>query len=289
MPAPTPCPRCGALNDATFADCIRCGGALSADAPKRPPKKVSILLAKPARPIATIAFAVLTSAVFAAQILLALAHGEGLRLLPRNLSATDIRLGVLIPDPALVRDEPFRLLSAVFVHFGILHFLMNGWAFVDLGRIAETMLGRGRFAVTYVLAGIGGFGVSVAMTSLAHSPVAPTAGASGAVFGLMGVVLGTLVARRDPRWKSFAMRAVVYSLVFGFAINASDTGIAINNAAHIGGLLVGLAAGLLARRQAGAATPTRATDIAGGVAFVASIASIALAYRSPLATWIERG
>ncbi len=287
MAAPSPCSRCGALNDVSFEECVRCGDPLRPGAAK-PRRAIRIALTAPTRPVATIAFGVLTSVVFAAQILLALGHGEGLRLMPQTLSTTDLRLGVLIPDPTLVREEPFRLLSAVFVHFGILHFLMNGWAYVDLGRAAEAMLGRGRFAVTYVLAGIGGFAASLVMTTLTRGAIAPTAGASGAIFGLMGVVLGTLIARRDPRWKSFAMRAVIYSLVFGFAINASGTGIAINNAAHVGGLVVGLISGLMVRHRLGPPAPTRLTDLLGVLAFAASVASIALAYRSPLATLLQR-
>jgi rhomboid protease GluP len=288
MPAPTPCPACNALNDVAFEDCIRCGGPLRPGAARKPRRPVRIALTRPARPIATIAFGVLTALVFAAQTGLAMAQREAVAVMPKDLNLADLRLGVLIPEPSLVREEPFRLLSAVFVHFGVVHFVMNGWAFIDLGRVAEQMLGRGRFAVTYVLAGIGGFVASFAVDNLTRAPVVPTAGASGAIFGLMGVVLGTLIARKDPRWKSFAVRGVIFMLVLGFAINASKVGIAINNAAHIGGLVVGVVAGLLARPNQPTAAPSRLTDTLGVVAFAASVASIALAYRSPLVDLFQR-
>jgi membrane associated rhomboid family serine protease len=177
----------------------------------------------------------------------------------------------------------------VFVHFGLLHFAMNAYAYVDLARVAEAFLGPGRFAVAYVAAGVAGFAATVAMALVFGGPPSLTAGASGAIFGLMGVILGTLAARRDPRWKGFALRAVFYSVLFGFAINASGTGILVNNAAHVGGLLAGVVAGLLTRRPPSPASrATRVANALGALAFLASVAAVGLAWRSPLPDLLAR-
>ena len=201
----------------------------------------------------------------------------------------ELRLGALLSDPSLVVSEPFRLLSAVFVHFGALHFAMNAYAYVDLARVAETLLGSGRFAIAYVLAGVVGFAATVVTGMIGGGQPSLTAGASGAIFGLMGVILGSLAARKDPRWKGFALRAVFYSVLFGFAVNASGTGILVNNSAHLGGLAAGVAAGLTARRPPSPSSrATRVANVLGVVAFVASVAAIALSWWSPLPDLLMR-
>jgi len=250
---------------------------------------VKVQLAPAPSTLATKAFGALTALVFAAQVGLSFAGGHGLPLMSTKDPRIELRLGAMLADPSLVLSEPFRLLSAVFVHFGVLHFAMNAYAYVDLARVAEGLLGRGRFAVTYVLAGSAGFLATVLTSMVTGDQPSLTAGASGAIFGLMGVILGSLAARRDPRWKSFAMRAVFYSVLFGFAVNASGTGILVNNSAHLGGLAAGVVAGLFAKRPfSPVSAATRAANIAGGVAFAASVAAIALAWRSPLPQLIAR-
>lgn len=287
----SPCPSCGALNDASFGRCVRCGAGLGpgAAAAPPPPRVVTVQLVAPARLVATKAFGALTALVFAAQIALSLSAGHGVPLLSTKDPRIELRLGALLADPSLVASEPYRLLSAVFVHFGLLHFGMNAYAYVDLARIAESFLGPGRFAIAYVAAGVAGFAATVAMALLGGGPPSLTAGASGAIFGLMGVILGTLAARRDPRWKGFALRAVFYSVLFGFAVNASGTGILVNNAAHVGGLVAGVVAGLFARRPPSPASrSTRIANAIGALAFAASIAAVALAWMSPLPDLIAR-
>ena len=76
--------------------------------------------------------------------------------------------------------------TSVFVHFGVIHLLMNLWALVSLARIAEPMLGAARFMIAYVVTGIFGFAVTIAWGTMFGQEVGLTAGASGAVFGVMG-------------------------------------------------------------------------------------------------------
>jgi membrane associated rhomboid family serine protease len=279
-----PCPTCGALNDDAFERCVRCGAGVgaAAGAPARP-RVVTVQLGARSRLVAAKAFGALGALVFLAQLALSISGGHGVPLLSSKAPRIELRLGALVAEPALVAEEPFRLLSAVFVHFGLLHFAMNAYAYVDLSRVAETFLGAGRFAVAFVVSGIAGFAATAVFGAIAGGPPAFTAGASGAIFGLMGVVLGALVARRDPKWKSFALRAVLYSVLFGFAVNASGSGILVNNTAHVGGLVVGALVGWLGRRPPiPGSRSARIWGALGVAAFAASVASVALALRSQL-------
>ncbi len=287
----SPCPSCGALNGDDFDRCVRCGAAIGAAAGSAPaPRRVvTVQLTAPSPLLATKAFGALTALVFAAQVALSLSAGKGVPLLSTKDPQIELRLGALLAEPSLVANEPFRLLSAVFVHFGLIHFAMNAYVYVDLARVAETFLGWGRFAIAYVVAGTAGFLATVVTGMISGGPPSLTAGASGAVFGLMGVVLGTLAARKDPRWKGFAMRAVLYSVLFGFAVNASGTGILVNNSAHLGGLVVGIVAGLFAKRPfSPLSVGTRVANVLGVLAFAASVAAIALSLGSPLPELLRR-
>jgi rhomboid protease GluP len=287
----SPCPACGALNGEDFDRCVRCGAGLGAAAGSAParPRVVTVQLVQPTSLLATKAFGVLTALVFLAQVALSVRGGHGVPLLSTKDPRIELRLGALLAEPDLVASEPFRLLSAVFVHFGLIHFAMNAYVYVDLARVAETFLGWGRFAVAYVTAGTAGFVATVVTGLVSGGPPSLTAGASGAVFGLMGVVLGALAARRDPRWKGFALRAVLYSVLFGFAVNASGTGVLVNNSAHLGGLVVGIVAGLFARRPfSPASTGTKVANVLGILAFAASVVAVALAWRSPLPELLAR-
>lgn len=220
----------------------------------------------------------LTAFVFVGQMVAA--HARGLGLLSAWDASNYLRFGALLILPG-ASFEPFRLLSAVFVHMGVLHFAMNMMTLGMLARAAEPAVGSARFAITYVITGLLGFAASAAWNILVQPEVVCTAGASGAVFGVMGLLLGWLVRRRDPRWKDLALQAVFYIVLFGFVVNASNTGIRINNAAHIGGLIAGALLGAIyavpgRRRYEGVVN-------AGALAGVlACVAALALAQRSPV-------
>jgi membrane associated rhomboid family serine protease len=130
--------------------------------------------------------------------------------------------------------EYYRLITGMFLHYGILHLLMNMWALWVLGRVLEAALGPARFLALYLAAGIGG---NVA-AYLFSSPAVATAGASGAIFGLFAALF--VVMRKLGRDTSAVWPLLVINLVFTFLV----PGISI--AAHLGGLATGavVAAGL---------------------------------------------
>ena len=126
----------------------------------------------------------------------------------------------------------WRLLTSVFVHVGLLHLAFNMVALWLFGPTLESLLGRLRFVVLYLLCGLAG---SVAVYVLAD-PLISTVGASGAVFGLLGAMLII----------SYKRGYDVRSLLALLAINAVFTflpGTNISWQGHLGGLLAGLALG----------------------------------------------
>jgi membrane associated rhomboid family serine protease len=290
-PRLVPCPACGALNGADFGRCVRCGTSLSAGA-----RSLDRVQAPDGgRLVGTKIFVAATSVVFAGQVAAALRTGHGLPILGIDDYVGLIRFGALPVALQVVAAEPWRLLSAVFVHFGALHFAMNMMSLVNLARIAEPAVGFARFTITYVLTGLVGFattlGGSMAVAALggAAPRVDLTAGASGAIFGVIGLVLGLLLRRRDPRWKSFLANIATSTLML--VLIAAQVGAGLNNWAHGGGFLGGLLLGLLfAGRQEPRARwgvpPRRALDrwldLGAVVCLIASATSLALCQISPL-------
>ncbi len=172
------------------------------------------------------------------------------------------------------RVEPFRYLSAVFVHFGALHIGMNMMALLSLGRSIEPRIGSGRFVLAFLGTGVVGFVVSD-YWSLYTRSLAWTAGASGGLFGLVGVLLGFLVARRDPAWREFLFRIVLIGVVLGVMLP-------VNNAAHAGGFIVGFPTGYLFQRESRPWRRTRWFDGLAVLLVAASVGSIVLSHSSNL-------
>jgi len=133
--------------------------------------------------------------------------------------------------------EVWRLLTATFLHGGWLHLLLNMYGLHLLGSALERAIGTWRFLVVYFVAGIFGFMASLIFLYFRT----PTLGASGAIFGLMGGLIGYGMSRsrnalefleQDLGRSLLGLAVVNIALGFGFPM--------INNAAHIGGLLMGL-------------------------------------------------
>lgn len=138
--------------------------------------------------------------------------------------------------------EWWRLVTSMFMHFGVLHLALNMWALFDAGRLLERLAGAASFALLYFGSGIGGSLASI----LWNGDRVWSAGASGAVFGVYGALLGYALREKGslpptifkPFFRS-SLWFVGYNLAYGFALAGID------NAAHIGGLLTGFALGWL--------------------------------------------
>ncbi|KUO76338.1 MAG: rhomboid family intramembrane serine protease [Desulfosporosinus sp. BRH_c37] len=158
----------------------------------------------------------------------------GLNLFPNPVGgSTDQR--VLIEFGAKVNTliqagEVWRLLTSTFIHIGIIHLIFNLYALRALGPLTEESLGHRRFFIIYILSGLGGSIASFIFSA------ALSAGASGAIFGLLGALL-YFSYKRPTLWKSgLGMNLIIVILVnFGFGLVQPG----IDNFAHLGGFITG--------------------------------------------------
>lgn len=131
--------------------------------------------------------------------------------------------------------EVYRLFTSMFLHFGIAHLLNNMLVLFVLGSRLERAAGKIRFLVIYLLGGVAGNVISL-LLELDSGDYSVSAGASGAVFAVMGAIIYIVVRNRgwleDLSWRQIVVMAL-FSLYFGFASSGVD------NAAHVGGLISG--------------------------------------------------
>lgn len=161
--------------------------------------------------------------------------------------------------PATQDGQWWRLASAMFLHFGVLHLLLNMWALWDSGQIVERLFGPLRFAAIYLLGGVAGNLLSLVV----QQGKAVSGGASGAIFAVFGALLVGLWREREDLQPS-EFRWLFWGAA-GFAALSIAAGLfvdGIDNAAHVGGFVAGgLAAAALAQvlqRRRVSSAPVRA-------------------------------
>jgi rhomboid protease GluP len=137
--------------------------------------------------------------------------------------------------PFVASGEWWRIFTSAFLHAGWLHIATNMFALYQVGTFVELLYGRARMATIYVLA-IVGSGIAV----YCFSYDAPTVGASGAIFGLFGALMaaGVRLGKTGRDLVQQSAGIIVLNLVLGFTVFRF-----VSNAAHIGGLLAGVAFG----------------------------------------------
>lgn len=139
-----------------------------------------------------------------------------------------------------VNGEWWRLLTANFIHIGIMHLLFNMYALLNIGIILEPILGKSRFLFSYIICA---FGASLA--SLWWNDFIVSAGASGAIFGMYGLYI-TLIMAQYIDVETIKAQASSIFLFVGFNIfYGLLLGENIDNAAHIGGLMTGMLIGFI--------------------------------------------
>jgi rhomboid protease GluP len=139
--------------------------------------------------------------------------------------------------PAIASGQWWRLVTAGFLHGGLLHIVMNLWVLLDLGAAVEEIYGAPRMLVIYFLATVAGF-----YGSDLWNPGVPSVGASAALFGLVGAMLAVGIRHRGAigsQIRAVYTRYVIYLLLFSLLPG-------IDMAAHVGGLIGGFAAAWLA-------------------------------------------
>lgn len=223
-----------------------------------------------------------TQALLAANILVflaTLASGAGLW---HSSNAVQLAWGANF-GPATQDGQWWRLGSALFLHFGVLHLALNMWALWDGGQLVERMYGPWRFAAIYFASGLCGNLLSL----VTHGGQAVSGGASGAIFGVYGALIVFLwQARRalhphEFRWLFWgALGFSAATIAFGLLVTGID------NAAHVGGLVSGLCGGtlLLRRFEAEPQLPRVSRLLAGG-ALLGALALLVTHLPEPAYRW----
>jgi rhomboid protease GluP len=154
--------------------------------------------------------------------------------------------GATAPSAVLIDGDWWRIVTAMFVHVGILHLATNMWCLWNLGLLGEPLIGPFGVFAAYILAGATGNLLSVGVSRLYGIDVVG-AGASGAVFGLAGVLIVLLKSPRlpiPPKELSGLRRYVIYfaaiNFVIGFGSRTFFSKVQIDNMAHLGGFLGGI-------------------------------------------------
>jgi len=179
-----------------------------------------------------------TSAIIAANVLVFAAMTFS-GVSPSDPQSSDlVRWGANNGVQTLV-SQPWRIWTSNYVHIGIIHILLNMWCLWSLGALAERIFDKWTYFLTYTCCGIAG---SLASLGFHHDRLG--AGASGAIFGLAGALISAFYLGRLPLPPQ-ALRSTLKSLVAFAAYNLFFGAVvpAIDNTAHLGGLVCGLAIG----------------------------------------------
>ena len=191
--------------------------------------------------------------------------------------------GAVVPGLVLEGGEWWRLLTAAFLHFGLIHIGVNMMALRNLGGLVEEACGGGKALALYLLAGAAGSAAGVVAhvlkphLGLAAAPYC-AAGASGAICGWAGLVaaLGFRIggAQGKALWTSM-LKTVGFILVLGIVLEFTKSGFRLDNWGHGGGFLFGLAAGFLCSFGVRARSNPAAVRAWDAAAVVLSLATLA--------------
>jgi rhomboid protease GluP len=191
-----------------------------------------------------------------------------------GISPLQPKADTLIPwgadyGPLTTHAQWWRLVTAIFVHAGIMHLAFNMFCFFRVGMFAERIFGNARFAMLYLLAGVGGN-----LASLYWHPFMVGVGASGAIFGVYGAIVGLMVSRPNlvplSRAQTLTKDIVLFvgvNLLYGVMTPEVDV------AAHIGGLVSGCLLGAALGRTLGRGAASIAT-VAAAMALLAGAAGL---------------
>jgi rhomboid protease GluP len=177
-----------------------------------------------------------------------------------------VRLGASLPLRSNLQ-EPWRFVMAVLLHGSLLHIAFNMWVLMDVGPILEELYGSARYLFIYVVTGIGGYVLSSFVGKF-------SVGASGALLGLIGVMLSLTMGRKTATMQMLQgqlIRWLIYIAVMGFVMSGID------NFAHIGGFLCGFGIGkIMSDREPSSPEERKQANIMGWGAAVVVAASLVM-------------
>jgi membrane associated rhomboid family serine protease len=232
------CSSCGNQTPIEIPECVHCGAGsgIAVDAPNKTLSEQSFLqtLFTRSTPF-TMIFIGVNIGIF---VLMCLAGGFAVTSVdPLVLLGFGAKQNNLIVE----QHQYWRLITSIFIHIGIIHLLLNNYALWIIGQEIERIYGSARFVILYLATGIVG-----SLGSFVFNPQATSAGASGSIFGLFGVMAAFAFRYRKeiPEFVSRDIKRrvipiIFINLIFGFSVRIVD------NSAHIGGLLSGIALALV--------------------------------------------
>jgi rhomboid protease GluP len=230
------CPHCRAFITTSDRVCPYCDTPVGARAiDRRMPGDILGGLISHAR-FTTIMILVVNAGLYLATAIYSMDRGNADALMGLD-GRTLFEFGAKYRD-AILAGQWWRLVTAGFLHGGLMHILMNSWALFDLGTNVEQAYGTARMLVFYFLATVFGF-----FLSMLWNP-GLSVGASAGVFGLIGAMIALGVRERSAfgeAMRGVYIRWALYGLVIGFL-----PGLAVDNAAHIGGLAAGFGTAFIA-------------------------------------------
>lgn len=275
-PRPKLCPSCGTLVGANATRCHQCGANLTFSLAAAS-KSLSRLM--PSTSPVTYTILALCCVLYIVSLLLTIRiagftepGGGVLGMLDIGIirSNTLYELGSSIPLPLILAlHQPWRFVTAIFLHVSLLHIIFNMWVLMDVGPQIEELYGSARYIFIYVFTGVVGF----VLSSAAHRW---SVGASGALLGLIGVLLALSIGRKSAGMQMLRGQLIVWLViifVWGFLSQGVD------NYAHAGGLVSGFVLGKIMSDRAPVTPESRKrADLLGwSTALVVAASFVAMA------------
>lgn len=271
QPRPRLCPACNALVGVSATRCHECGTSLNFSLAALG-KSLSGFVSAEA-PVTYVVF-VINILLFVVSILASNKQGGGLNLFGGVSSQVLLQFGAR-QSLMILYGEWWRLVMPIFLHIGLLHFAMNTMVLLDFGPRVEGTYGSARFLFLYLLTGIFGNVTSVVWNLYWSQGYGLGAGASGALCGLVGVMLGATLGLRGTQareTRSQMLRMIMYLVLMGLVFY-------VDNAAHFGGLISGIVFGkLFAERPPMNAKELKRAYFLGFLAAAIVIASFAMMF-----------
>jgi len=274
---PQICPACGSLVGINSSRCHQCGTNLTFSLAAMS-KGLAEFFGGHA-PVTTVVL-IVNVVMYAVTLLRSIKGGGGFGLFGGLSSAELYKLGENVPLGLQLQIggwEWWRLITGAFLHGGLLHIGFNMMVLLDIAPVVEELYGSARFLFLYVACAVGGSALST------YFGKAPSVGASGAIMGVIGILIAVTTKRSGMQFQAMRSRLISWVITifaFGFLMGGID------NWGHFGGLVTGFAFGKIFTDQPPAAGPERSRSyllgwLAGGFA-LACFVMMFLHFSDPL-------
>jgi rhomboid protease GluP len=232
------CPNCRAFISSDDRTCPYCGIALRGPAQVASPSEGGLI---PEHAFTTFMLLLINAAIWAISIMISKQDGN-----PEAIKAIDgqtlLLLGAKYGPYIRQSGEWWRLFTAGFLHGGLLHIVMNGWAILQIGRTIDVIYGSARYLVIFFVGSVTGFWLSMVV-----SPGSVSVGASAGLCGLVGSLIAVGFLSRSSvaaEMRQASVRSAIFILITGFLSSLMGWW-PIDNMAHLGGLGGGFAAAMI--------------------------------------------